>query len=49
MGIQYSKEFKENAISYYNSHKDLELRECAETLGISKSALSSWIKVSLKN
>jgi len=49
MGTQYSKEFKENAVSYYNSHKDLGLTGCAENLGVSKSTLSSWIKTSLKN
>ena len=49
MGTQYSKEFKENAVSYYSGHKDLGLTGCAENLGVSKSALSSWIKASLKN
>lgn len=42
MATQYSKEFKEDAIKYYNDHQDLGIIACAKNLGISKSALTTW-------
>lgn len=42
MSIQYTKEFKENAVRYYYDHQDLGVVACAKNLGISKSALNSW-------
>lgn len=44
MSKQYSKEFKENAVRYYREHQDIGVGRCAENLGISKSALSTWRK-----
>jgi transposase len=44
MSKQYSKEFKENAVRYYNEHQDIGVGRCAANLGISKSALSTWRK-----
>lgn len=43
MAIHYTQEFKEDAVVYYNDHKDLGLNGCAKNLGISKSALSKWV------
>ena len=28
MSKQYDKEFKENAVRYYNEHEDLNLKRC---------------------
>lgn len=42
MSKQYTKEFKEDAVRYYSDHKDLGISDCANNLGISKSALSDW-------
>ena len=42
MAIHYTQKFKEDAVAYYNDHKDLGLNGCAKNLGISKSALSKW-------
>lgn len=44
MAIQYTEEFKINAVKYWNDHQDLGIGKCAKNLGISKSALSNWGK-----
>lgn len=41
---QYDKEFKENAVRYYNEHEDLNLKRCATNLGIAASTLGDWVK-----
>lgn len=46
---QYTKEFKENAVRYYLDHKDLGLEVCANNLGMSRTALSVWVKASREN
>lgn len=42
---QYTKQFKEDAVNYYLNHKELGIIGCAANLGISKSALTNWLKV----
>lgn len=44
MKNQYDKQFKEDAVKYYYEHKDLGLTKCAEKLGISKTALTTWVR-----
>ncbi len=44
MAKQYDKQFKMDAIQYYQDHKDLGLIGCAENLGISQQSLSRWKK-----
>ena len=46
MSNQYTKEFKEDAVRYYLDHKDLGSAVCAKNLGMSRTALSAWIKES---
>ena len=41
MAKQYDKQFKLDAIQYYQDHKDLGLIGCAENLGISQQSLST--------
>ena len=43
-GTRYSQEFKEDAVRYRLEHPEVALRKCAENLGISESALKSWMK-----
>ena len=38
------KQFKLDAIQYYQDHKDLGVRGCAENLGIGYSTLTKWLK-----
>jgi transposase len=44
MSKQYDKQFKEDAVKYYYEHKELGLAKCAEKLGTSKTALTTWVK-----
>ena len=44
MATQHDKQFKLDAIQYYEDHKDLGLRGCAENLGIGYSTLTKWRK-----
>ena len=44
MAKQHDKQFKLDAVQYYQDHKDLGVRGCAENLGISESALKKWIR-----
>lgn len=37
IAIHYTQKFKEDAVVYYNDHKDLGSNGCAKNLGISKS------------
>ncbi len=42
MATQHDKEFKLDAIQYYEDHKELGIRGCAENLGIGYSPLNKW-------
>lgn len=44
MSKQFTKEFKEDAVRYYHEHKDLGYELCSKNLGISRSALCTWVK-----
>ena len=48
MAKQYNKQFKLDAVQYYQDHKDLGLQGCASNLGICQQTLSRW-KKELKN
>ena len=45
MATQYTKEFKKDAVRYWQEHKELGINACAKNLGISKSTLSTWRKL----
>lgn len=49
MSQQYDQKFKEDAVQYYLSHKELGLRKCAENLGISRNALRNWNSAAREN
>lgn len=49
MARQYSKEFKEDAVKYYNDHPELGVVACAKNLGISKSAMTTWRQLYSQN
>ena len=44
MAKQHDKQFKLDSIQYYEDHKDLGVRGCAENLGIGYSTLTKWLK-----
>lgn len=44
MTVQHDKRFKEDALRYYEEHKELGLKRCAENLGIGYSTLTKWRK-----
>ena len=44
MSKQYDKEFKENAVTYYKEHDELNIKKCSKNLGIAPSTLGHWIK-----
>ena len=44
MAMQHDKQFKLDAIRYYQDHKDLGVRGCAENLDIGYSTLTKWLK-----
>ena len=48
-GTQYSQQFKEDTIRYREDHPQLTICKTADNLGISESALKSWIKTSKEN
>ena len=41
MAIQYTEDFKKNAVTYWKEHSELGVKKCAANLGSSKSALSN--------
>lgn len=45
MAIQYTEQFKQDAVRYWKEHPEMGIEKCAKNLGISKSALSNWGKV----
>lgn len=49
MAIQYTEEFKKNAVTYWKEHPELGIGKCSKNLGISKSALSTWGKAYVEN
>ena len=49
MAIQYTEDFKKNAVTYWKEHPELGIKKCATNLGISKSALSNWTKIYTEN
>ena len=44
MAKQHDKQIKLDAVQYYQDHKDLGVRGCAENLGIGYSTLTKWLK-----
>ncbi|WP_338632978.1 hypothetical protein SOV_35190 [Sporomusa ovata DSM 2662] len=44
MAIHYTQKFKEDAVVYYNDHKDLGVNGCAKNLGISKISIKQMGK-----
>ena len=44
MATQHDKQFKLDAIQYYQDYKDIGVRGCAENLGIGYSTLTKWLK-----
>lgn len=44
MAKQHDKQFKLDAVKYYQDHIDLGLQGCASNLGISQQTLSRWKK-----
>lgn len=44
MAKQHDKQFKLDAVRYYDEHKDLGLRGCADNLSIGYSTLGKWNK-----
>ena len=44
MAKQHDKQFKLDAVQYYQDHKDLGVRGCAENFGIGYSTLTKWLK-----
>ncbi len=45
-GNRFSQQFKEDAVRYRKDHPELTLKQTAKNLGISDSALKSWMKIS---
>jgi transposase len=45
MAIQYTEEFKKDAVRYWKEHPEIGIGKCAKNLGVSKSALSNWRKI----
>ena len=44
MAQPHDQQFKENAVRYYEEHKDLGVKGCAKNLGIGYSTLSKWVR-----
>ena len=44
MAQPHDQTFKENAVKYYEEHKDLGIRGCAKNLGVGYSTLSKWVR-----
>ena len=38
------QQFKQDAVTYYQEHKELGVRGCASNLGVGYSTLTKWIK-----
>ena len=48
-GKQFTKQFKEDAVRYKEEHPELTYEKAARNLGVSDSALKSWVKASKEN
>lgn len=48
-GKKYSQQFKDDAVQYRKDHPELTLKDTANHLNISVSALKRWIAISEKN
>jgi len=44
MAKSKGQSFKQDAVQYYQNHKELGVRGCAQNLGIGYSTLAKWIK-----
>lgn len=44
MARTYTKEFKEDAIQYFESHPEMDNRQKAEHLGVPYHTLYGWVK-----
>ena len=44
MPMQHDKQFKLDAVQYYQDHKELGVRGCAENLGVGYSTFTKWLK-----
>lgn len=44
MAKQHDRQFKIDAVHYYESHKELGVKGCAQNLGIGYSTLTKWLK-----
>ena len=44
MPKQHDKQFKLDAVQYYQNHKELGVRGCAKNLGVGHSTLAKWLK-----
>lgn len=44
MAKPHDKQFKLDVVQYYQEHKELGVRGCAENLGIGYSTLTKWLK-----
>lgn len=44
MAQQRNKQFKLDAVHYYEAHKELGVRGCAHNLGVGYSSLTKWLK-----
>jgi len=43
--MQYTKEFKNNAVRYWKELPELGIAKCARNLDVSKTTLSNWRKI----
>ena len=48
MATQYTEVFKKDAVRSWKEYPELGIGKCAKNLGISKSALSTWGKLTMK-
>lgn len=44
MAKHYDKQFKLDAVQYYNAHRNLGLQGCVPNLGVTQQMISRWQK-----
>jgi len=44
MRQQYSKDFKQDAVVYVQTHPELSVAQCARNLGINENTLHNWLR-----
>ena len=44
MRQQYSKDFKQDAVVYVQTHPELTVAQCVSNLGINDNTLHNWLK-----